>query len=102
MLEFDSATTAILEDVYQGADFTRRRRASFDLLAPARGEVIIDIGSGPGHMLIDIARAVGSDGHAIGIVNNLSVNVFSGPEDRQTRTTRGQTSETRARALSPS
>ena len=67
MLEFDSATTAILEDVYQGADFTRRRRASFDLLAPARGEVIIDIGSGPGHMLIDIARAVGSDGHAIGI-----------------------------------
>lgn len=67
MLEFDSKTTRILEDAYQGSDFTRRRRASFDALDPRTGETILDLGCGPGLLTLEFARAVGPDGNVIGV-----------------------------------
>jgi ubiquinone/menaquinone biosynthesis C-methylase UbiE len=38
------------------------RKAGLDLLKPCAGERILEIGSGTGHVLIALAKAVGSDG----------------------------------------
>ena len=67
MLKFDKETTRLLDIVYQGADITRRRQASFDTLRPKSGETIVDIGCGNGLLTLELARAVGSDGKAVGI-----------------------------------
>lgn len=68
MLRFDEETTRLLDIVYQGADITRRRQASFDALRPAAGETIVDIGCGNGLLTLELARAVGSEGKVIGVV----------------------------------
>ena len=67
MLKFDAQTTLLLDTVYQGADVTRRRQASFDALRPGPGETILDIGSGNGLLTAELARAVGSTGRVIGV-----------------------------------
>jgi SAM-dependent methyltransferase len=56
-----------LDTVYQGADVTRRRQASFDALRPGPGETIVDIGSGNGLLTAELARAVGPKGRVIGV-----------------------------------
>ena len=67
MLKFDKETTRLLDIVYQGADVTRRRQVSFDALRPMAGETIVDIGCGNGLLTLELARAVGSGGRAIGV-----------------------------------
>ena len=67
MLEFDENTARQLEIAYQGADIVRRRRASFDAIAPLPDETIIDIGCGNGLLTAELARAVGPGGRIIGI-----------------------------------
>ncbi|SDD16027.1 methyltransferase domain-containing protein [Ruegeria marina] len=67
MLKFGHDTARVLEDAYQGADITRRRRASFDTLAPAPGERLLDLGCGNGLLTLDLARAVGDSGHVLGL-----------------------------------
>ncbi len=67
MLKFGADTARLLEDGYQGSDVVRRRMANFRALAPGPGEIIADIGCGPGLLLEEIARAVGDDGRAIGL-----------------------------------
>ncbi|MEX0305254.1 MAG: methyltransferase domain-containing protein [Leisingera sp.] len=67
MLNFDEETTRLLEDAYQGADVSQRRRATFDALAPEPGEHILDIGCGNGLLTLELSRAVGADGHVAGL-----------------------------------
>lgn len=67
MLQFDAETTRILDTAYEGADVTRRRRASFDAVDPLPGERILDIGSGNGLLTSELAKAVGPSGKVIGI-----------------------------------
>ena len=67
MLNFDEETTRLLEDAYQGADVSRRRRATFDALAPEPGEHILDLGCGNGLLTLELARAVGPSGHVTGL-----------------------------------
>lgn len=67
MLAFDTETTRILDAAYQGSDITRRRRASFDALAPQPGERILDLGCGPGFLTQELARAVGPQGAVVGL-----------------------------------
>lgn len=67
MLQFDAETSRVLEMAYQGADVTRRRRGSFDALAPLPGETVADLGCGNGLLTLELARAVGDGGRVIGI-----------------------------------
>lgn len=50
-----------------GAFETPPRREGLRHLGVRPGEVVVDIGCGPGIALVDIARAVGEDGLAIGV-----------------------------------
>nr|WP_319385392.1 methyltransferase domain-containing protein [uncultured Roseibium sp.] len=67
MLQFDERTTKLLEEAYLGADFSRRRRASFDALNPSPGDVIADIGCGNGLLTLELSRTLGDTGKVIGI-----------------------------------
>lgn len=67
MLKFDEDTARLLEDAYQGADVSRRRRAAFDALMPAPGEQLLDLGCGNGLLTLELARAVGPAGHVTGL-----------------------------------
>lgn len=55
------------EKSYLTADIGATRRLAMDLLAPARGDRVLDVGSGPGLLLRDLAGIVGPDGLAAGI-----------------------------------
>ena len=67
MLQFDERTTKLLEEAYLGADFSRRRRASFDALMPSPGDVIADIGCGNGLLTLELSRTLGDHGKVVGI-----------------------------------
>lgn len=67
MLDFDAKTARLLEIVYQGSDVTARRRVNFDALAPAPGDMIVDIGCGNGMLTAELGRAVGPKGRVIGV-----------------------------------
>ena len=67
MLNFDSETTRFLQIAYSGADFAKRRQASFDAINPGPGETVLDIGCGNGMLSVELARAVGPNGAVLGI-----------------------------------
>lgn len=67
MLSFNAKTARLLENAYQGADFSRRRRATFDALSPRPGDTIADIGCGNGMLTLELARTLGDTGRVIGI-----------------------------------
>src|SRR5689334_5181464 len=67
MLEFDAEATRQVEAVYLTADVVQQRREVLALLAPAAGETVLDIGSGPGLLTTDLAQAVGPAGGICGI-----------------------------------
>ncbi|MEM8703193.1 MAG: methyltransferase domain-containing protein [Pseudomonadota bacterium] len=67
MLQFDERTTKLLEEAYLGADFSRRRRASFDALNPSPGDIIADIGCGNGLLTLELSRTLGDHGKVVGV-----------------------------------
>jgi arsenite methyltransferase len=66
-LQFDDAVTKGLEALYLTADAARRREAVLDALQLQSGERVLDIGTGPGFVAMEMAAAVGPAGriHAI-------------------------------------
>jgi ubiquinone/menaquinone biosynthesis C-methylase UbiE len=66
-IEFDEKEAAETERSYLTADIVATRAVAMELLAPGPGERVLDVGSGPGLLLRDIAEAVGADGLAAGI-----------------------------------
>lgn len=66
-IEFDETAARHLEAVYQTPDMVGQRCRVLEALGPAPGEAILDIGSGPGLLAQDIAKAVGPDGRVVGI-----------------------------------
>ncbi|WP_134497138.1 methyltransferase domain-containing protein [Microvirga pakistanensis] len=73
MLQFDAATTRLLETAYRGSDVVKRRLATLEALAPQAGETILDIGCGPGYLTAELSRAVGDTGEVIGIDPSLDM-----------------------------
>lgn len=66
-IEFDEKEAAETERSYLTADVVATRALVMELLAPGPGERALDVGSGPGLLLRDIAGAVGTQGLAAGI-----------------------------------
>jgi arsenite methyltransferase len=67
MLEFDAEAARQLEAAYLTADVIQQRREVLRLLALTAGEAVLDVGSGPGLLAVDMARAVGPAGRVCGI-----------------------------------
>ena len=68
-LTFDEAAVRSLEATYMSPDVVAQRARVLDLLVPAVGEQILDVGVGPGLLARDIARLVGETGKMVGLDN---------------------------------
>lgn len=66
-LSYDEAVAERLEAVYLGPDVAAQRAETLRRLALAPGEQVLDIGSGPGFLCLDMADAVGPSGRVRGI-----------------------------------
>ena len=66
-LTFDAEAARQVEAIYLTDDVAQQRREVLRLLALAPGEPVLDVGSGPGLLAIDMAAAVGPTGRVCGI-----------------------------------
>jgi arsenite methyltransferase len=66
-LAFDEEGARGIERVYSTPDIVQQRAEVLALLAPRRGERILDVGSGPGYLVEALAAAVGPEGAVHGI-----------------------------------
>jgi arsenite methyltransferase len=67
MLEFDQDTALKVEAVYTTPDVVAQRREVRATLAPQPGELVLDVGSGPGFLAAEIAHDVGPSGRVHGV-----------------------------------
>ena len=58
-LQFDEAASHRIEATYMTADMIEQRRVVRGALALTGGEDVLDIGSGPGLLAVEIAASVG-------------------------------------------
>ena len=68
-LQFDEATSRLMEEFNASAGATRRRTRLLEVLALKPGEHVLDVGSGPGHYAFAMASAVGDTGRVAGVDN---------------------------------
>lgn len=69
-LQFDDEGSSLVEAFNTTPGAVARRRKILHSLALARGERVLDVGSGPGHLALDMANAVGSSGKVYGVDNS--------------------------------
>jgi arsenite methyltransferase len=66
-LTFDAEAARSIEAIYLTPDVVAQRARVLDLLAPAPGERVLDVGVGPGLLALDLARLVGPTGRVVGL-----------------------------------
>jgi arsenite methyltransferase len=66
-LEFDDEFSQLMEEFNASAGAVHRRAQITDALEMTQGMRVLDVGSGPGHLIHEIAQAVGSEGLAEGV-----------------------------------
>jgi len=64
---FDDSASRRLEAAYLTPDVVQQRHATLEALALRPGQRVLDVGSGPGLLAAEMARAVGPAGHITGI-----------------------------------
>lgn len=67
MLEFDERQARAVEIMYQNPDVSGQRAEVLRRLELRQGEAVLDVGSGPGLLLRDLALSVGTGGKAVGL-----------------------------------
>ncbi|MFC5994475.1 methyltransferase domain-containing protein [Pseudonocardia hispaniensis] len=77
MLEFDEAAARNIQRLYSTPDIVRQRAEVLGLLAPQPGEHVLDVGSGPGFLVMSLADAVGSSGAVHGLDSSASMNAVA-------------------------
>lgn len=65
-LEFDDEGSRLVEEFNSSPQAQERRRRIADALAPRLGESILDVGSGPGNQVYEMATIVGASGEIVG------------------------------------
>ena len=78
MLQFDDATARRIEASYLTPDMVEQRRAVRRLVGPEPGERVLDIGSGPGFLVHEMAADVGPDGRVEGVDPSESMLAIAG------------------------
>lgn len=71
--EYDEAESRNTERIYLSPEVARQRLRTLEVLGPARGEHVLDIGCGPGLLAHDLALEVGPGGRVIGIDTSPSM-----------------------------
>lgn len=71
--EYDDTESRHTERIYQSPEIARQRLRTLEILAPAKGEHIMDIGCGPGLLAYDLALEVGGSGRVTGVDNSPSM-----------------------------
>lgn len=66
-MAFDDAMSRQVEAAYTSADVVRQRRVVLQMLAPAAGERVLDIGAGPGFLCAELAQELGPTGAVVGL-----------------------------------
>ena len=66
-LEYNEEESKRTEKAYLSPEIVRQRERILEILMPVRGERIVDVGSGPGMLALELANQVGDDGRIIGI-----------------------------------
>ena len=66
-LEFDNEWSRRVEQFNQSPGAQHRRQRILAALQPGPGQRILDVGSGPGHQVVEISAAVGSGGYVCGL-----------------------------------
>lgn len=67
IMDYDDATAERLEAIYLGPDIVAQRADTLHRLNIGTGDAILDIGSGPGFLATDLAKATGPTGRVVGI-----------------------------------
>lgn len=70
MSSFDEKASRRVESVYSTIDIVTQRKKILELLAPIKGERILDLGVGPGFLTKEIAELVGVESQISGIDNS--------------------------------
>lgn len=66
-ITFDEHTAKKLDALYQSRDAQKRRQAVLDALQVQPGEQVLDIGTGLGHLALEMAEATGPKGEIVGV-----------------------------------
>ncbi|WP_098957632.1 methyltransferase domain-containing protein [Pseudonocardia sp. N23] len=77
MLEFGDDEARRLDRSYATSDVVGQRAQTLDMLCLQRGERVLDIGSGPGHLLAAMAEAVGPAGAVHGMDPSEAMNALA-------------------------
>ena len=66
-LEYNEEESKRTEQAYLSPEIVLQRQRSLELIAPVRGECIVDVGCGPGLLALELSAAVGDEGRVTGI-----------------------------------
>ncbi|WP_405497709.1 methyltransferase domain-containing protein [Nocardia sp. NBC_00511] len=77
-LRFDDATSARVESTYLTPDVVEQRQTIRKFLALSAGEVVLDVGSGPGFLVAEMAEAVGPAGAVHGLEPSAAMRTLAG------------------------